>query len=78
MFEYALAAIPGNSPPGNIVMDEFAHEFFLTSLDEAATGNGTTNSPASSSSRRKSCGISKLWLASRMAESRNFPPPILK
>lgn len=43
MLEYALAAIPGNSPPGNIVMDEFAHEFFLTSLDEAATGNGTTN-----------------------------------
>lgn len=44
MFEAALAAIPDNFPPGNIVKDEFAHEFFHTSSDET-TANGTTSSP---------------------------------
>jgi manganese catalase len=45
MFESALAAIQNNFPPGNIVMDEFAHEFFHTSSDETAAGNGTSSSP---------------------------------
>lgn len=45
MFESALSAIENNFPPGNIVMDEFAHEFFHTSSAEAASGNGTSSSP---------------------------------
>lgn len=40
MFESALAAIPDNFPPGNIVKDEFAHEFFVTSTDVATPENG--------------------------------------
>ena len=45
MFESALSAIQNNFPPGNIVKDEFAHEFFHTSSDETAAGNGTASSP---------------------------------
>jgi Mn-containing catalase len=40
MFESALAAIPNNFPPGNIVLDDFAHEFFVTSTEVAAPENG--------------------------------------
>jgi Mn-containing catalase len=61
MFEAALAAIPDNFPPGNIVKDEFAHEFFHTSSDEM-TGNGTTTSPGF-----KLLTSQKLWEFKAMA-----------
>jgi len=41
MFESALAAIPQNFPPGNVVLDEFAHEFFVTSTEGATPANGS-------------------------------------
>lgn len=41
MFESALAAIPQNFPPGNVVLDEFAHEFFVTSTENATPANGS-------------------------------------
>ncbi len=41
MFESALAAIPQNFPPGNVVLDEFAHEFFVTSTESATPANGS-------------------------------------
>lgn len=56
MFESALAAIPENFPPGNIVKQEFAHEFFHTSSADISTGNGT-----SSSSGFKLLTAEKLW-----------------
>jgi len=43
MFESALAAIPQNFPPGNVVLDEFAHEFFVTSTESATPANGSGN-----------------------------------
>lgn len=33
MFEAALAAIPHNFPPGKLVLDKFAHEYFDDSVD---------------------------------------------
>jgi Mn-containing catalase len=61
MFESALAAITNNFPPGNIILDEFAHEFFHTSSNEAASGNGTTSSPG-----YKLLTSQKLWEFSPM------------
>jgi Mn-containing catalase len=74
MFESALAAIPNNFPPGNIVSDEFAHEFFHTSLEETAAGNGTSSSPG-----YKLLSSEKLWEFSPMAGEPHgndpaFPP----
>jgi len=40
MFESALAAIPKNFPPGNIVSDQFAHEYFDDSTDGTKTSAG--------------------------------------
>ncbi|MGB8966243.1 MAG: manganese catalase family protein [Candidatus Cybelea sp.] len=62
MFESALSAIQDNFPPGNIVLDEFAHEFFHTSSDETAAGNGTSSSPG-----YKLLTSQKLWEFSPMA-----------
>jgi Mn-containing catalase len=62
MFESALSAIQDNFPPGNIVLDEFAHEFFHTSSDETAAGNGTSSSPG-----YKLLSSQKLWEFSPMA-----------
>jgi Mn-containing catalase len=62
MFESALAAIPNNFPPGNIVSDKFAHEFFHTSSDEIAGANGTASSPGF-----KLLASQKLWEFSPMA-----------
>jgi len=49
MFESALAAIPDNFPPGNIVLDDFAHEYFVTSTEAA--------SPASNGSKASTEGF---------------------
>ena len=62
MFESALSAIQNNFPPGNIVLDDFAHEFFHTSSDETAAGNGTSSSPG-----YKLLAAQKLWEFSPMA-----------
>jgi Mn-containing catalase len=40
MFESALAAIPNNFPPGNIVLDDFAHEYFDDSTNGKKTVDG--------------------------------------
>ncbi len=75
MFESALAAIQNNFPPGNIVLDEFAHEFFHTSSDEIAAGDGASSSPG-----YKLLTAEKLWEFSPMAgephgDDPELPPP---
>jgi Mn-containing catalase len=72
MFESALAAIANNFPPGNIVMDEFAHEFFHTSSNEAASGNGTSSSPGF-----KLLTSQKLWEFSPMEAAPHGDDPEL-
>jgi Mn-containing catalase len=62
MFESALAAIPENFPPGNIVKEEFAHEFFHSSSDDISSANGTSNSPG-----YKLVTAEKLWDFKAMA-----------
>jgi Mn-containing catalase len=62
MFESALSAIQNNFPPGNIVTDEFAHEFFHTSSDETVAANGTSSSPG-----YKLLSSQKLWEFSPVA-----------
>jgi Mn-containing catalase len=57
MFESALAAIPENFPPGNIVLDDFAHEFFVTSTGTAAPENGSKAGPSSGFALVESQGL---------------------
>lgn len=61
MFESAVAAIPNNFP-SNIVLDEFAHEFFHTSSEETAPDDGTSSAPGC-----KLLTSQKLWEFSPMA-----------
>jgi Mn-containing catalase len=72
MFESALAAIPNNFPPGNIVLDEFAHEFFHTSSDEIAAEDDATSSPGF-----KLLASQKLWEFSPMAGEPHGGEPTL-
>ena len=39
MFESALAAIPNNFPPGRIVKDDFAHDYFNASVNGSPTSS---------------------------------------
>jgi Mn-containing catalase len=77
MFEAALAAIPNNFPPGNIVMDAFAHEFFVTSTDAAGPGNGKKPESTPGFELIEAQGIwdFKLLGGTPKGESPELPPP---
>jgi Mn-containing catalase len=77
MFESALAAIPNNFPPGNIVLDDFAHEFFVTSTDVAAPENGKKAQTAPGFELVESQGIwdFKLLAGTPKGGAPELPPP---
>jgi len=59
MFESALAAIPNNFPVGNIKKDEFSHEYFVSSTDDA--GPSSSNNSVKSSLGFEMSEAEKLW-----------------
>lgn len=75
MFESALAAIPENFPPGNIVLDEFAHEFFVTSTENATPKNG--NGKPSAVPGFDLVESQKLWAFEELAGDPHGPDPEL-
>lgn len=77
MFESALAAIPNNFPPGNIVRDDFAHEFFVTSTEVAAPENGQKAETAPGFELVEAQGIwdFKLLAGTPKGGAPELPPP---